>query len=93
MNVVMPLFFCLDLLNNCVISDTLSHSIRVFSPDGNLLHTIEREGHQQGMFYKPRGVAITPNGRLVYVFRDENNGTGQQRNIFVSWLRLLEHFT
>ena len=66
MNVVLPLFFCLDLLNNFVISDPLSHSIRVFSPEGNLLHTIGREGHQHGMFYQPKGVAITPNGRLVF---------------------------
>ena len=51
--------------HNFVISDSLTHSIRVFSPEGNLLHTIESEGHQQGMFYKPRGVAVDPNGRLV----------------------------
>ena len=37
-----PWFFCLDPLNNFVISDDESHSIRVFSPQGNLLHTIER---------------------------------------------------
>ena len=60
--------------HNFVISDSLSHSIRVFSPEGNLLHTIESEGHQQGMFYKPRGVAVVPNGRLVCVFRNENYG-------------------
>ena len=58
-------FFCLDPLNNFVISDFRSYLIRVFSPEGNLLHTIGREGHQPGMFYQPSGVAITPNGRLV----------------------------
>ena len=67
MDVSYPLFFCLDPLNNFVLSDDQSHTIRVFSPEGNLLHTIGREGHQPGMFYKPRGVAITPNGRLVCV--------------------------
>ena len=67
LDVLYPFFFCLDPLNNFVISDFESHSIRVFSPEGNLLHTIGREGHQQGMFYYPRGVAITPNGRLVCV--------------------------
>ena len=69
-----PQFLCLDPLNNFVISDFGTHSIRVFSPEGNLLHTIGREGHQQGMFYRPKGVAITPNGRLVCVSRNENYG-------------------
>ena len=67
MDVLMPNFFCLDPLNNFVLSDTDSSSFRVLSPEGNLLHTIRREGHQQGMFKYPQGVAITPNGRLVCV--------------------------
>ena len=53
-DVLRPLFFCLDPLNNFVLSDCESHSIRVFSPQGNLLHTIGREGHQQGMFDEPQ---------------------------------------
>ena len=73
-DVLRPLFFCLDPLNNFVLSDYKSHSIRVFSPEGNLLHTIGREGHQQGMFYKPEGVAVTPNGKLVCVSRNKNYG-------------------
>ena len=67
MDVLFPYLFCLDPLNNFVISDWKSHSIRVFSPEGNLLHTIGGEGHQQGMFSQPMGVAVTPNGRLVCV--------------------------
>ena len=70
----LPFFFCFDPLNNFVISDKLCHSIRVFSPEGNFLHTIGREGHQQGIFYLPTGVAITPNGRLVCVSLNENYG-------------------
>ena len=72
MDVLLPAFFCFDSLNNFVISNYGSHSIRVFSPEGNLLHTIGREGHQPGMFYGPRGVAVTPNRRLVCVSRNEN---------------------
>ena len=74
MDVLRPLYFCLDPLNNFVLSDCFSHSIRVFSPEGNLLHTIGREGHQQGMFHRPRGIAITPNGRLVCVSQNGNYG-------------------
>ena len=74
MDVLRSGFFCLDPLNNFVLSDYKSHSIRVFSPEGNLLHTIGREGYQQGMFYIPRGVAVTPNGRLVCVSANKNYG-------------------
>ena len=75
MDVLRPFFFCLDPLNNFVISDYMSDSIRVFSPEGNLLHTIGREGHQPGMFTKnPRGVAVTLNKRLVCVSCNENYG-------------------
>ena len=74
MDVLRPWFFCFDFLSNFVLSDIRSHSIRVFSPKGNLLHKIGRVGHQQGMFYKPRGVAVTPNGRLVCVSSNKNYG-------------------
>ena len=74
MDVVWPRFFSLDPLNNFVLCDYESHSIRVFSPEGNLLHTIGRKGHQPGMFYLPKGLAITPNGRLVCVSNNENYG-------------------
>ena len=65
MDVLKPWFFCLDANSNFVISDEGTYSIRVFSPAGDLLHSIGREGHQQGMFYKPHGIAIDANGRLV----------------------------
>ena len=74
MDVLGPYFFCLDPLNNFVLSDWQSHSIRVFSPEGNLLHTIGREGEQPGMFDEPAGVAITPDGRLVCVSDNHNYG-------------------
>ena len=74
MDVLYPHFFCLDPLNNFVLSDYESHSIRVFSPEGNLLHMIGREGHQPRMFSEPQGVAIALNGNLVCVSSNENYG-------------------
>ena len=74
MDVLDPFFFCFDLLKNFIISDHDSHSIRIFSQEGNLLHTIGREGDQQGMFNEPTGVVIAPNGRLVCVSRNMNYG-------------------
>ena len=74
MDVLRPYFFCVDPLSNFVLSDDKSHSIRVFSPEGSLLHTIGREGHQPRMFSYLKGVAMTPNGRLVCVSYNENYG-------------------
>ena len=74
MDMLYPYFFCVDLLNNFIINHRDIHSVRVFSPEGNLLHTIGREGHQPGMFYEPKGVAITPNGRLICVSVNLNYG-------------------
>ena len=74
MDVLCPLFFCLDPLNNFVFSDWESHSIRVFSPEGDMLHTMGGVGHQPGLFHYPQGVAITPNGRLVCVSQNRNYG-------------------
>ena len=74
MDVLYPNFFCLDPLNNFVLSDLFSHSIRVFSPEGNLLHTIGRYGQHQGMFIFPRGAAVIPNGRLVCMSNSVNYG-------------------
>ena len=73
MDLLKPYFFCLDPNNNFVISDVDTHSIRVFSPAGNLLHTIGREGHQQGMLYQPKGIAIAPNRSLVCVSWKKND--------------------
>ncbi|KAI6658426.1 hypothetical protein LOD99_15227 [Oopsacas minuta] len=74
MDVLFPYFFCLDSLNNFVISDEDTHTIRVFSPEGNLLHKIGTKRHQQGMLYNPKGIAITPNGRLVSLSNNKNYG-------------------
>ena len=78
------LFFCFDPLNNFVISDYWTSVIRVLSPEGHLLHTIGREGHQRGIFYGPTGVAVTPNGRLVCASENENYGLRIFSNLFVS---------
>ena len=74
MDVLRPLFFCLDPLKNFVLSDNDSHSFLIFSPEGNLDHTIGQAGDQQRKFEYPYGVAITPNGRLVCVSWNENYG-------------------
>ena len=64
MQVKEAFFFCLDGHNNIVISDRSAHKIKVFSPEGDLLHTIGQQGQQAGMFYLPTGIAIN-NNKLI----------------------------
>ena len=59
------LFFCLDARNNIIISDYSAHNIKVFSPEGELLHTIRGEGEVPGMLYLPTGIAILNGNTLV----------------------------
>ena len=73
MRLLKPLFFCMDKLNNFVLSDRDSDLIRVFSLKGNLLHTIGGEGQGQGMLKRPQGVALTPNGKLVCVSHNNDH--------------------
>ncbi|KAI6661724.1 NHL repeat containing protein [Oopsacas minuta] len=42
-------FFCLDGHNNIIISDYWTGNIKVFSPEGDLLHEIGQRGHKAGM--------------------------------------------
>ena len=57
-------FFCLDGCNNIIISDLVEHIIKVFSPQGNLIHTIHQEGHE---FH---GIEIFKN-KIISVSRSE----------------------
>ena len=64
MTVLFPLLLCLDPLNNFVLSDYKSYSIRIFSLEGNLLHTMRSDEQERGRFYGSKGVVITPNGEI-----------------------------
>ena len=86
MQVRRAFFFCLDGQNNIVISDWLDGYIKVFSPTGDLLHTIGHKIHEAGMFvhpignvnrvatfFRPKGIAIN-NNKLICLSRDPNFG-------------------
>ena len=72
MQVIEPSFFCLDANSNLLLSDWHDHRIKIFSREGALLHTLGEQGHGVGMFYVPKGIAITNNLKLVVV---SNNST------------------
>ena len=74
MQVDHALFFCLDGNDNIVISDIQANCIKIFSPEGDLLHTIGQEGDRAGMFYSPSGVTILKGKTLICVSRNFNLG-------------------
>ena len=67
-------FFCLDELNNLVISDRSADNIKIFSPAGDLLHTIGQEGDEAGKFNEPYGIAILNRTKLVCISENPNFG-------------------
>ena len=86
MQVRRAFFFCLDGRNNIVISDWLADNIKVFSPEGDHLHTIGQDGQKAEMFihprsivnrvatfFRPKGIAIN-NNKLICLSRNPNFG-------------------
>ena len=65
-------FFFLDRKQNLLFSDWLNHQIRIFSKEGTHIHTIGEPGHEVGMFYNPKGIALTKNLKLVNVSSNLN---------------------
>ena len=74
MQIAQSYIFCLDTKKNLIISDFYADQIRIFSNEGDLLHTIGERGHQVGMFYCPHGLALTSNLNLVTVSWNNNYG-------------------
>ena len=74
MQVSDPYFFCLDAERNMIISDNVTHQIKIFSKEGNHIRTIGEEGEQPGMFYFPTGLALTKDLSLVVVSHSDNFG-------------------
>ena len=56
-----------------LVSDSNKHRLAVFSPDGQLLRTIGRQGAGTGSFDDPRGLSLDPDGKAVYVVECGNN--------------------
>ena len=70
--VYQPIYFCLDLAGNIIISDCGNHRIRIFSQSEQLIHTIGREGRGIGEFMHPYGICISKLG-TIFVVSDNPN--------------------
>ena len=65
--VLQSYFFLVDHHNNVVISDCSSHNIKVFSFQGDILHTIGGCESKEGIVWRPYGIAILMNTKLMVV--------------------------
>lgn len=57
---------------NIYVVDAFDFSIKVLSPDGKLLARVGQRGTDEGTFNFPSGIAITNNG-VIYIVDKENN--------------------
>ena len=60
-------FFYPDHAGNIIISDRKHDNIKIFSQDGDLMHTIGSHGMLNGEFIKPKGIALTWKGIIFVV--------------------------
>ena len=52
------LYFCLDGLDNLLVTDIGSHQLKIFTPQGDLLTKVGKKGQQGGEFQTPVGVSM-----------------------------------
>ena len=67
-----PEFFCLDIAGNILVTDRNRHCIKIFSPSGQLIHTIGKGGHRRGELYHPCGISVTQSGTIFVVSHNSN---------------------
>ena len=69
----MSYFFSIDQLGNIIVTDCFGHQIKIFSKEGEVLHTITSDmlpGDQK--FHYPNGVAIDRKNRIIVAHRVYN---------------------
>ena len=66
MQVIDPFYFFIDQTNNILISDNGSNSIQIFNKEFQLINAIS-------VSPKPMGITVDKRGRIIVVFRGDNN--------------------
>ena len=69
-----PQCFTMDMEDNILITDANTHTIRIFTPKGELFIALGRKGENKGEFLYPSGIALDTSGNIVSVCqRDKFN--------------------
>ena len=58
-----PIYFCFDLYNNIIVSDSINKSIQIYTINGELIHKIVCKSY-------PRGIAVDNNNNIICVCFD-----------------------
>ena len=69
-----PVFFCLDVAGNILITDTNRHDVKILSPSGHLIHVIGKGGYGRGEFNYPYGICVSEPGIVFVVSWNRNFG-------------------
>ena len=67
-----PECLCMDLAGNLIISDWGTHSIKIISKSGNLIHRIGKYGYGIGEFVYPHGISVSKSGVIFVVSENAN---------------------
>ena len=67
-----PEFLCVDLAGNLIISDWSTHSIKIISKSGHLIHTIGKYGNGIGELWCPDGISVSKSGVIFVVSVNRN---------------------
>ncbi|KAI6656808.1 hypothetical protein LOD99_16111 [Oopsacas minuta] len=71
---IAPQCFTFDLEDNILITDANTHTIRIYTPKGELYIALGRKGDNRGEFFSPTGIALDTNGNIVSISqRDRAN--------------------
>ena len=62
-----PFFLCMDPAGNIMITDYGTHSIKIISKHGHLMHTLGKEGHGIGELMRPFGISVSKSGIIFVV--------------------------
>ena len=68
---IKPVAITLDKNNNVVVSDILSHTIKIYKPNGVLIKEFGDYGEEEGRFQYANGVAVSNDGN-IYVSDSQN---------------------
>ena len=64
--------FCLDLKQNILITNELSHCVFIYTSKGELMHMFGREGTGRGEFDTPKGIAVDSENRIIVASHNPN---------------------
>ncbi|QTA78797.1 Peptidase C13 domain-containing protein, LVIVD repeat-containing [Desulfonema limicola] len=68
-----PVSISVDAFNRVFVADTYNDRVQIFTSEGDFIGIVGNgRGFQPGQLNRPTGVAVTPDGKYVYVVEEKN---------------------